>query len=104
MNDPNFMATDGSIVVESGAEGTNTTIISVPNCDMSVTILDTELPWLINTLGERLRDLISDAARAQDAALLDRWNAATSDEISRNAQQINALRLSQLTADGEVMT
>lgn len=101
---PMIDVTNGGIRIEQGADGTDTILISAPAVDMAIAILEDELPWLINTLGDIHRELIADARRVEDAAALDEWSAATSDEMSRNAQQINALRLSRLAAEGEVLT
>ena len=70
-----FNVTNGSVIVESGAGGTDTILISTPAVDMAVAILEDELPWLIETLTGIRRDLLADAAAAQDMARLAKWNA-----------------------------
>ncbi len=69
------MTTNGSLVIDSGAPGTDTIIISAASADMAIAILGDELAWVINTLGEIHREREADARRAQSAAALAQWNA-----------------------------
>lgn len=67
--------TNGGIRIEQGADGTDTILISTPAVDMAIAILEEELPWVINTLGDIHRELIANARRVEDAAALDEWDA-----------------------------
>ena len=77
-----FDRTDGGIRVQRGTPGTGTTIISDPpestDMEMSVVVLDDDLPFLINALSELHRELIADANRARDAAAMDDWSVLAS--------------------------
>lgn len=74
MNRP-YSVTNGGLVIENGADGTGTILISAPHVEMAISILVDELPWLINTLGEIHRQLTADARRTADAAALEWWDA-----------------------------